>query len=98
MGNEAAQSELFTRMNSIEQVVASHVSSCTERRLREDDRHKTYDDKLTELIMRQNKTDENVTAIKDALLEQKIKFGAFIGLISAAACFLSNLAVAWLTK
>lgn len=91
-------SELFGRMNATEQAISNHVSSCNERRLREDDRCNAILEKITELTMRQNKTDENVSAIKDALLEQRLKLGAFIGLITAVACFLSNIAVAWLTK
>lgn len=95
---EDAFNEISIRLTAVELGLGNHVSSCTEHRKREEDRHTTYNEKLMELIMRQNKTDENINAIKETLTEQRIRLASIVGLWSAIAAFLGNFAAAWLTR
>ena len=64
--------EIFTRLNSLEQGLGAHVASCTERRLREEERQKNNEEKIVEVRKVMTEIHANIKETKDKLDDVKL--------------------------
>lgn len=106
MGESTVQfAEIFTRLNSLEQGLGVHVASCTERRLREEERQQHNDEKIievrkvmTEIHANIKESNNKIDEVKLNVAEIKTKFAIIVTLGSFVLSQLGNLIAAWVGK
>ena len=106
MGENTVQfAEIFTRLNGLEQGLGAHVASCTERRLREEERQQHNDEKIvevrkvmTEIHANIKDTNKKIDDVKLNVTEIKTKFAIIVTLGGFILSQLGNLIAAWVGK
>jgi chromosome segregation ATPase len=103
--NSTQFAEIFTRLGTLEQSHAAHVSGCNERRLREEERQQHNDEKITEVrkVMSEihaniKESNNKIDEVKLNIAEIKTKFAIIVTLGSFALSQLGNLVAAWVGK
>jgi len=73
VGDNSTQfAEIFTRLGTLEQGHAAHVSGCNERRLREEERQKNNEEKIVEVRKVMTEIHANIKETKDKLDDVKL--------------------------
>lgn len=88
-------SEVYRRLNDLEGGLREHISSCTERRLREEDWHRASEQKLSQLETIMRDTNQKIENNKANIDDIKAKFAVIVAVVSGLLATLGDVAVDW---
>jgi len=98
-------SEVFTRLSAVESGLASHISSCTERRFQEEERQRNNELRIHEVksLIKEvsdnaKETNGKLDDVKLSVTEIKARFAIIVTLGGFILSLLGDFVAAWVGK
>lgn len=90
------ESEIFRRLNELEGGLREHVSSCTERRLREEDWHVSTEQQFGQVKLAMKESNQKIDTLDRKVTEINARYAVIVGVASGIVAAVSSFIAEWL--